>query len=274
MKKIILAFEGTDFSEGAFEFARKINEKSKILLTGVFLPQVILSNLWSYADGVNGPLFIPLVEDEDAELVRKNISHFEELCRKNGIEFRIHKDFYDFALPELKKETRFADLLIVGSESFYQNIGVGEPNDYLREALHAAECPVVIVPERFKFPRFNILAYDGSESSIFAMKQFAYLFPELTTNPTMLTYLNKDPDVEIKELVNIEEWAARHFPDLTLSRLEIDSKKYFSSWISERQNSILVSGSFGRSALSQMFKKSFVTDVVRDHKVPVFVTHK
>ena len=39
MKKIILAFEGTHFSEGAFEFARKLNELRPILLTGVFLPQ-------------------------------------------------------------------------------------------------------------------------------------------------------------------------------------------------------------------------------------------
>jgi hypothetical protein len=40
MKKIILAFDGANFSEGSFNFARKMNEISPILLTGIFLPQV------------------------------------------------------------------------------------------------------------------------------------------------------------------------------------------------------------------------------------------
>ena len=48
MKTIILAFDGVHFSEGAFEFARRLNESQPVLLTGVFLPQAELSNLWSY----------------------------------------------------------------------------------------------------------------------------------------------------------------------------------------------------------------------------------
>ena len=39
MKKILIAFDGTHFSDGAFEFARRVNELQPILLTGVFLPQ-------------------------------------------------------------------------------------------------------------------------------------------------------------------------------------------------------------------------------------------
>ena len=109
MKKILLAFDGEHFSTGAFEFARSLNERNSILLTGVFIPQVDYANLWSYASGTTGPLFIPLVESEDAEKVGKNIHRFEALCKKNNIEYRVHKDFFDFALPELKKETRFAE---------------------------------------------------------------------------------------------------------------------------------------------------------------------
>src|SRR6187397_130544 len=103
MKKILLAFEGTHFSEGAFEFARRLNELQPILLTGVFLPQTELANLWSYADPVGVP-FIPTVESSEAEIVHQNIAGFERLCQGNCIDYRVHKDFYDLALPELKKE--------------------------------------------------------------------------------------------------------------------------------------------------------------------------
>lgn len=274
MKKIILAFDGSHFSEGACEFAKNLNEKNPVLLIGAFLPQVDYANLWSYSGGgMTGPLFIPLVEGEDSEAVKKNVERFEKFCEKNGIEFRVHKDFYDFALPELRKESRFADLLLLGGETFYENIGTEEPNDYLKDALHGVECPVVVVPEKYEFPQSNILTYDGTEGSVFAIKQFAYLFPELTDNKTVLIYVNEKGDERFPEEVSIEELAARHFKDLTLVRLKANPKKYFISWLLENKGAILVSGAFSRSAFSRSFRKSFVTDAIKEHRLPLFIAH-
>ncbi|MES1213932.1 MAG: universal stress protein [Bacteroidota bacterium] len=273
MKKILLAFDGSHFSKGAFEFARILNESERILLTGVFLPQVDYANLWSYSGGgISGNTFIPLLEDEDAEAVAQNIDKFESLCRKNGIEYRTHDDFSEFALPGLRKESRFADLLIVGSESFYENFGTGEPNDYLKDTLHEVECPVIVVPENFDVPKSTILLYDGSDASVYAIKQFTYLFPELLKNKAMLVYINNHE--EIPEQVNIEELTARHFPDLTIMKLEFDPAKYLTTWLTDKKPGILVSGSFSRSAFSRMLKKSFVSEVIREHTLPVFIAHK
>jgi hypothetical protein len=186
----------------------------------------------------------------------------------------VHKDFLGFALPELKKETRFADLVILGSESFYENLGTGKTNVYLNDALHGPECPVVIVPEQFEFPQSNILAYDGSESSVFAIKLFSYIFPEFAKYKTLLVYSDEDEERELPHIQNIEELVARHFPELSLMKLEVNPKKNFSTWIAEKKDAILVSGAFGRSTLSQLFKKSFVSGVIKDHKLPVFTTHR
>lgn len=273
MKKILLAFDGRHFSRGAFEFASGLNKLQHILLTGVFLPQIDYANLWSYASAAGGPTFIPLLEDEDSESVQQNIERFKNLCKLHRIEYRLHKDFYDFALPELKRETRYADLAILSSESFYRHVGIGMPNEYLKEALHSAECPIVVVPEKYDFPKTNILAFDGSKSSVFAIKQFVYLFPELCKNETLLVYAD-DKETDVPESTSIEELAARHFSSLTIMKLKVDPRKYFASWISERQSAILVSGAFGRSSLSQSFKKSFVSDIIRDHRLPIFITHR
>lgn len=274
MKKILLVFDGTSFSEGAFEFARRLNEKNKILATAVFVPLVNYANLWSYAGTAGATTSIPLIEDEEAEQIEKNIERFQRLCENNNIEFRIHKDFHDFALPELKEETRFADVVILGSETFYADIGIGEPNDYLKMALHDVECPVIIVPEKFNFPENNILSYNGSEASVYAIKQFAYLFPEFTTQPTLLVYSKDELEDDIPHGEYIEELAARHFPDLTIMKLHLDPKDFFADWISNKKNAILVSGAFGRSSLSRVFKKSFVKDVIKEHKLPLFITHR
>ena len=111
MKKILLAFDGSHFSEGAFEFVRGLNELQRILLVGVFVPQIDYANLWSYASAAGAPTYIPLLEDENSQAVQANIERFERLCTENNIEYSVHKDFLDFAIPELRNETRFADLL-------------------------------------------------------------------------------------------------------------------------------------------------------------------
>lgn len=275
MRKILITFDGSHYSEGAMDFARLLNKKDRILLTGAFLPQVDFANLWSYSGGgTAGNLFIPLVEDEDAQAVKQNIRRFENYCISNDIEYRVHKDFLDFALPELKRESRFADLLIIGSETFYQQSGTEALNEYLKEALHKVECPVLVVPEKFDFPQRNILSYDGSEASVYAIKQFIYLFPEFAKNVTLLVYAKEKGEETLPDELNIQELAARHFKDLSLFKLEANPKKYFANWLTEKKGAILVCGAFGRSDLSRLFHKSFVTDVIRDHRLPVFIAHK
>ena len=274
MKKILLAFDGCHFSEGAFEFARTLNDASQVLLTGVFSPLIDYSGLWSYSVGVGATVVVPTLEDDDADAVEKNIDRFVFLCQLHNIEYRVHKDFSDFALQALKKESRFADLLILGSESFYANTLGGDGGTYLKEAVHSVECPVLVVPEKFIFPKNNVLAYDGSESSVYAIKQFAYLFPELTANNTLLVYVHEGEEDTFPEEDNIKELCARHYTALTLFRLDLNPKKYFGLWANEREGALLVSGAFGRSSLSRAFSRSFVDEIVRERKLPLFITHQ
>lgn len=266
MKKIIVAFDAEHSSKGVIEFAIRLNEAEPILLIGVFMPQV------DFATSATDP-FVPLMEHFDPETLEEQVRLFEETCTHNHIEFRVHKDPYDLAIPNLRKETRYADLLILGSEKFYRNLGTESPNEYLKLILHDAECPIVLVPEKFSFPESNILSYDGSDDAVFAIKSFSCLFPQLCDNKTVLVYARQHP-TEIPDMDNIKELAARHFSDLTLQMLDVDPKKYFSTWINDIEHPILISGSYSRSAVSQIFKKSFITEIINEHKIPVFIAHR
>jgi hypothetical protein len=277
MKKILLPFDGSNFSKGAFEFAKGLNELEPVLVTGIFIPQLDYANLWSYAAAGNSRVSlagIPLADEEEEELVKENMDHFEEQCMRNDIAFRVHDGLFDSALPELKKESRFADVAIFSGELFYKGVWSEKNFDHLGDALHAMECPAVVVPEHYQFPDNNILAYDGSEESVFAIKQFAYIFPELAKNETVLVYAEDEDGKDFPSKPLITELATQHFRNLTFYKLEIDPEKYFNTWISERKGSLLVSGSYSRSALSQLFKKSFVADIIKTHQVPVFVAHE
>ena len=276
MKKVLLVFDGSNFSEGAFEFVNKLNKIQPLLAIGAFMPQVDYANMWNYsaAAGVDtGPMYFPTVQDED-EAIDNTMEHFRSLCISNEIQFRIHKNVSEFSLPNLKEDSRFADVVVLGGELFYKGVIFSNQFEYLKNTLHISESPVVIVPENYSFPEQNILAYDGSEQSVYAIKQFAYLFPELAKNKTLLVYANEEQEGEIPAKDQVRELVAQHYNYLNILPLGVNPKKYFSEWIKAQKASILISGSFGRSGLSLVFKKSFVTDTIIEHKIPVFIAHK
>jgi len=274
MKKVIAAFDNGHYSEGMMQFASELNKKEPILLVGAFLPQVDYASLWSYAaaniaDGV----YIPLVEPQTSEAIEATIHRFETYCRQNNIHFAVHKEYFDFALPELKKETIYADLLLIGSDLFYSQAGI-DLNDYLKEMLHHTDCPVLVIPEKSAFPTNNILTCDGKGASIYAIKQFAYLFPELSSQPTTLVYANPETSHQIPGHDSIMELIRCHYPKLNEVHLDANGKKFFNTWVSEIRNPIVVAGAFNRGDISMIFKKSFMTDTIISHRLPVFIAHK
>ena len=272
MNKILLVFDGTHFSRQALEFIRQLNE---IQLTGLFVPQANYANMRSLSAGGRAePFFIPLPEEEDKLAVGKNIQEFERICKHNNIDYSVHKDLFDFALPEIKKECRFADLLILCSELFYKETAKEEPNEYVKEILHHSECPVLLLPEEFEFPSTNILAYDGTESSVFAIKQFAYLFPSLLGQETVVVFVNEKVGNSVPDNGYIEELVSRHFNKPVFMNLYYYPQKYFNLWAMGKKGGIIISGAFGGSALSRMFHKSFIKEVIHDHKLPVFIAHR
>jgi nucleotide-binding universal stress UspA family protein len=274
MKKILIAFDGKHFSEGAMQMAAWINEQEPALVTGVFLSPIDYREVIGYTGmGMGTPVVMPPFQEDDV-MVNANIAKFEERCRKEGFEYRVHKDTELFALQELMDETRFADLLIVSSELFYDNIDQHQPNDYLKKTLQSSECPVMLVPEQFIKPFSLIFSYDGKASSVFAIRQFTYLFPACSRLDAILVYASEESDAEIPQLPLIEELMARHYESVSIEHLAGENREGLTKWVGERRGSLLVTGAYGRGELSSMFKKSFVTDLVRQHRIPIFIAHR
>ena len=275
MKKMIMALDGEHFPQGAFEFVKYINLNTKVLLAGVFLSPVDYGKILAYS-GIDGIPMYPewLFQNEEENLVTKNIISFKEACQKEGIQYRIHKDNNMMALVSLVEETRFADILLVSSELFYKNVSERQPNFYLEEVLKKTECPVLLVPENFTVPEQIILAYDGSESCLFAIKQFAYLFPELASMETVLLSISSGTEDEISDYSLATELITRHFPNLKVQHIVLTNKADFANWLNGQPDSYIVMGSFSRSFISELFKKSFAAKVIQQSKMPVFISHK
>lgn len=273
MKKILLAFDNHHMPEDGFEFIARLNEVNPVLLIGVFLREInyAINPRPTYFEGLGLPAYEHPVETVSPAEIAVKIKWFEEKCIRNNIEFRVHNDTDDLIIHELKKETRFADLLVV-TESFYQS-DEKDLSPLLQTILHLSECPVLAISGKGFFPENIVFAYDGSESAAHAIKQFAYVFPEFSDKSLMVVYGSKNGDDNMPDAIFIEEFTARHFSDVSFLKLEGDTSR-LSLWASERQGALLVTGSFGRSVLSETLRKSFVYDIVREHRLPVFIAHK
>lgn len=276
MKKIIIALDGEHFPKGAFEFAKYLNTKSEILLAGVFLSPIDYSRLMAYTGTGEGLAIMPewLMKNDDEEVINKNIKLFEDACIAGGLHYRVHKDNDMMALSSLVEETRFADVLLVSSELFFKNVQPKQPNFYLEEVLKRAECPVMMVPENFAAPTQVVLSYDGGESSTFAIKQFAYLFPELITEETILLSVTDDAAEGLPDYSMVSELLANHYPNLKMKTLAVKNKHYFVDWLNEQPVSFVVMGAFSRGIFSTIFRKSFAKDVIQEVSMPLFIAHK
>lgn len=273
MKKILLVFDGEHFATSLLDFAKELNSSEQVLLTGVFLPSVDYAEVLSYY--YYGAVMAPVMLQEydlDPILIKKNVDLFEEFCQAHNIRYSVRDDIQQHVAKGLKTESRYADLMVLSGAEFYKNLGEYTQAEYLHDAMHKAECPVLLLPEQYRRPTNVILTYDGSPTSMHAIRQFIYLFPDLTDLDTQIVYANDDGDqLPFRKL--IREYAPLHFSKLGYTTFELDAKKYFSTWIANKGIPLVVGGSYGRSFWSGLFRKSFLEEVVREHQVPVFIAH-
>jgi hypothetical protein len=272
MKKILLLCDGDNFPSGAIRFIRNMRENETIYVKGIFFTPVDTLEMIPVG-------FIPIagpyekIKEQEKMLVHKSREKFIQSFENVGIKYDIHPHEGEWNRELFIKESRFADLVVISEELFCKNIMESQPNYFMIEALRASESPVVVVPENFKFIDRLAFAYDGGKESMHAIKQFVYLFPNLIDMPSEFVHIKDEHADDIPERDLLREYTFSHFEAQLTSKLHFDPKKYLTSWLGNKKNVFLVSGSFSRSVVSNTFKKSFAENVIAEHTCPIFIAH-
>jgi hypothetical protein len=272
MKKILLLCDGDNFPSGAIRFIKNMREQGPLFVKGLFITPVDITEMIPVGFmPVSGP-YVKLKEEEKL-LVQKSQDKFVDALKNLGIKYEIHPQIGEWNHSLFVRESRFADLVVISEELFCSNTMESQPNYFMTEALRASECPVVVVPENFRSIERLAFAYDGGKECMHAIKQFVYLFPELADLPTHFVHIKEEETDEIPEKGLLGEYTYSHFEAQYTSKLHFDPKRYLTSWLENKKNVFLVSGSFSRSAVSNTFKKSFVEHVIGEHTCPLFIAH-
>jgi hypothetical protein len=267
MEKILMALDAQQLNTNAIDFACYIAKLTHSKLTGLFLENILQDDI-TYVPGVS----IPTCVDQPADSVSQNIRRFKESCICRETSNLIHRD-RGIPLSEVLEESRFADLIIVDPVTSFSRTDRNVPSRFVKDVLLDSECPVLMAPYSFDGIDKVIFMYDGAASSVFAIKQFTYLFPALSDKKAIVVNVRNSDTSAIEQQFKMKEWLKAHYQEVEFVVLKGDPSDEIFGYLIEKKNAMVVMGAFGRPMLSRFFKPSHARLIVKTINLPVFIAH-
>jgi len=278
MDKILLALDGTHLNSHALDFACWLGTLTGSKITGVFLTDSAAEQRLAIAGKGNvlygdGWVYKCSKADRKKGIIEKNISIFKATCEKNGNRCNVHNDDGDPA-KEIIIESRYADILIIEAGTCFSKKFDGIPTGLVKKVLTEAECPVIIAPETFDAIDEIIFTYDGSKSSMFAIKQFCYLFPALDDKKVSLVQVVEDDPATEDERQRLSQWLSSHYSSIGYISLLGDAENELVTLLVKKKNVFVVMGAYGRNSFSQYFKHSRAECLIETVSQAMFIAHR
>jgi nucleotide-binding universal stress UspA family protein len=277
MNKIIAAFDGLKYSESACNYAINIAKKSGMHLVGVFLDDITYSSYKIYElitqQGVSEKK-LKDYEEKDKATRAAAATAFENACRRETIEHSIHHD-RNIAINELKHESIYADLLVIDSKETLTHYSEELPTRFVRELLEDLQCPVLLAPAKFKPVEKIVLLYDGTPSSVQAIKMFSYTMPQFNELPTeVISVKNVGSSKNLADNRLLKEFTKRHFPKTTYTVLKGLAENEIPKYIkAQKENVLVVLGAYKRGAVSRWLHHSLADVLMKELKSPLYIAH-
>jgi nucleotide-binding universal stress UspA family protein len=278
MEKILLVINAHKPDVQVIRFASDIAKDAGSKLTGVFVENVY----FEYIPSSDEPVYeVSASTISESTLIKGGIITdidlciriFKEQCEKNGVSYELYQDKGE-PIQEIIFESRFSDLLIIDPALSFQNKEEDLPSHFTREVLLHAECPVLLTPGRFEEIKEVVFCYDGSASAVFAIKQFTYLFSFYNNKKVTLLEVDHKKAVEYndskKKLIDLLRC---HFSSVHSKDLKGNPEEELFKYFFNKTGMMIVMGAYGRSMLSNLFKKSAAELLIRMVDLPLFITH-
>ncbi|HTF27887.1 MAG TPA: universal stress protein [Flavitalea sp.] len=276
MKKIILALNANDVNREVVDFACHISVLTNSGLTGVFIENSV-PPLVPVMKVLPGHLYNEFAVADDllsykaiAQNRETNTNLFVEACSGRGISANV--SFCD-DIDNLIFDSRFADLLIIDPEMSFEEKKELAPTTFVKNVLSRSECPVIIAPYHFDNIDEILFAYDGSASSVFAIKQFTYLFSELSETKAVLLHVNTDDSDNQLQRSKISDLIKMHYNINGFRKLYGKPDEELSKYLIGKKNIFVVMGSYGKHRFPHLFERSTADLLLKAVNLPIFITH-
>jgi len=275
MKKIIAAFDGLSFSTGTMDYALHLSKSYNTHLVGVFLDDLTYSS-YSYGEllaHAGEKDILPTLDDSDQQKRHEAAQGFIERCQEAGIQFSLHHD-RKTALRELLHESIYADLLIIDRNESFDHSDT-QPTGFVRDLLADVQCPVLLVPDRFKPIKRNIFLFDGEPSSVFAIKAFDYIMHSFKhLDMEVVCVKPNESSLHLPDNKLMKEFMKRHFPKAVFMVLRGAAEEEILTFLQQQHDEVMVVlGAYRRGRVSRWFRPSMADILLQHTKMPLFIAH-
>ena len=275
MRQVLVVIDETDVNTKTLDFACFIAKLTKsdlvpILMRkkGEFREEKTPAEIPAFA--IDGDTLNQFERREETSLESRRLA--SEACSNRGVNlYFVQEDSYDF--DELVKESRYSDLIIVDGNISFEKRFEGTPTLFLRRLLEKTECPVIVAPDSFEALDEIIFAYDGGQSAMFAIRQFTYLFPELTSHKLTVIQVCDESDQIFTEKERLAQWLSKYYNNVDYRLFYGSPKDELFGYLLGKERKLLIMGAFGRTMLSSLVSKSNAELILKAINLPVFISH-
>lgn len=272
--KILLVSDAANFNIEQLAVAAFFTKQANAELTTIFLENLVQVNVPFSKYGYLASFGISDEEDIETkkEVSNKNIEAYKKACAEIGLSGNFIRAS---GVPEDETilASRFTDLLLMLDDLSFAFSHEEEPTKYVEEVLTHAQCAVLVMPKAI--PEINEVFFtsNGSFSSMYAIRQFTYLFPNFRDKKITLLYVTENEDESTKHKINIKAYLQHHYTNVEFKILMGNPSAAIRSHLSKQKDCMVTFGAYGRSEFSQFFKKSNADTILRTLDMPVFITH-
>jgi hypothetical protein len=278
MEKILITLNATQINLNVSAFANYIEKLTHSKLTGIFLENLQAEEV-PVIKSLHGIQYVETIVAADipgnkirVKLSKENVHTCKKPCKNSGVNCSMHRH-HGSPVAEVIAESRFADLLIVDAEMSFKEKHEGTLTGFIIDVIAKAECPIVIAPSSFHGIDEVLFTYDGSASSVFAIKHFIYLFPGLADKKITILQVNEKEDLAVFEKEKISELLQMHYSNIDYQFLHGKASDELFGYLLDKKNIFVVMGAFGRNMLSGFFRLSTAELIIKTFNRPIFIAH-
>lgn len=272
MERILFVTNGHLLNTNAIDFACYLAKATQSGLSGLFLepddPDPVAPR------NLKSSYFLETAPETLAEVIHdtdQTMRYFENECRIKGVRCSLYRLSTD-PVREVIQESRFADMAILGPEMLAGMNGEQAAVSFAKLLLLEAECPVIFAPAVFTSIDEIVFCYDGTASSVFAMKQFSYLFPNYHGKKVVVLQINDDKTIAHQE--KIGKWLRNFYSQIGFQTLEGVVKDELFRYFFLKKKTFIVMGAYGRSRLSEFLHHSASDAIMKTTDLPLFIAHR
>lgn len=276
IRNILVALDGSQYSDGALEYALWLASRLRARLIGIHVIDIV-SIEGSFLHDVSGSLgFEPYLDfsSKMREALHERGRAILELFRKRCTERNVP---CDTAMPigvvanEICDQARTADLVVLGHRGVNEQFSTGLLGGTTESVARKSPKPVLVCPATFTEVTKPLLAYDGSQRASAGMHAAAEVTSALGLALTVV-YVARDPtDDGEKILDEARRYLTAYDGQVTYKTLTGPPHQRIVDVLRDGGFDLLFIGAYGHSRIIEMVLGSTTEYVLRNSPAPVFL---